>query len=91
MGHYCDRCGEKLVGGLVLTCCNTAECYCSQCIIILRRNDMSYKLQEEIRTELLKSGQLSEETLQKMITWSKEEGICYDCNTVITDSIIEDY
>jgi hypothetical protein len=31
MGHYCDECGEKLMGGIVAKTCECAECFCSKC------------------------------------------------------------
>ncbi len=31
MGHYCDTCGEKLMGGVVPTTCNCVECFCQGC------------------------------------------------------------
>ena len=31
MGHYCETCGEKLIGGIVPTSCDCVECYCTTC------------------------------------------------------------
>ncbi len=31
MGHYCNKCGTKLVGGVVPTACDCVECFCDGC------------------------------------------------------------
>ncbi len=91
MGHYCYICAEKIVGGVVPTCCNEIECLCWGCWERLLECSMPTKLQQAIKKDILVGGVLSDETTEELKLWTEQDPECPECKSVLTKDMYNQY
>ena len=76
MGHCCDECGQKLVGGLVAKSCECSECFCSKCWKNLFKGE--YALSTKTYYYYNDDGKLVKED-EDLYTTQSNSGYCKRC------------